>query len=71
VVRIYVFGSPAVQKSCSLESTCLDTQILILQIMFSINLNPEPTKGHYTIISGVDYIISTVTLTYLTTTLMH
>jgi hypothetical protein len=68
-----VFGSPAVQKSCSLESTCLDKQILILQILFeqTINLNSKPTKGHYTIISGVDYIISTVTLTKLTTTLMH
>jgi hypothetical protein len=60
-----VFGSLAVQKSCSLESTCLDNQILILQILFEqmINFNPEPTKSHYTIISGVDYIISTVTLT--------
>jgi hypothetical protein len=60
-----VFGSPAVQKSCSLESTCLDKQILILQILFeqTINLNIEQTKDHYTIISGVDYIISTVTLT--------
>jgi hypothetical protein len=68
-----VFGSPAVQKSCSLESTCFDKQILILQILFeqTINLNSKSTKGHYTIISGVDYIISTVTLTKLTTALMH
>jgi hypothetical protein len=68
-----MFGSPAMQKSYSLESTCLDTQILRLQILFeqTINLNPEPTKGHYIIINGVDYIISTVTLTYLPTTLMH
>jgi hypothetical protein len=68
-----VFGSPAMQKSCSLESRCLDTQIPILQILFeqTIHLNPEPTKGHYIIISGVDCIISTVTFTYLTSTLMH
>jgi hypothetical protein len=49
VVRIKVFGSPAMQKSCSLESRCLDTQILRLQILFeqNIHINTEPTKGHY------------------------
>jgi hypothetical protein len=68
-----VFGSPAVQKSCSLESRCLDTQILRLQILFeqTIHINTEPTKGHYIIISGVHYNITTVTFTYLPTTLMH
>jgi hypothetical protein len=61
-----MFGSPAMQKSCWLESRCLDTQILRLQILFeqTIHINTEPTKGHYIIISRVNYNITIVTVTY-------
>ena len=67
MVRISLFGSLAVEKSCWLESRCLDTLILRLQILFEKrkkDINTEPTKGHYIIISRVHYNITIVTFTY-------
>jgi hypothetical protein len=61
-----MFDSPAVEKSCWLESRCLDTQILRLQILFekTKHVNIEPTKGHYIIISRVHYTITITIFTY-------
>jgi hypothetical protein len=58
-----VFGSAAVQKSCSSESTCLDTDSQIADSLRKKRKNEthNADKGNNKLISGVDYIISTVT----------